>query len=415
MRNKKISPYFLGALSLTVFLLYGFFLFGPSDFLLLFGERINNLAGPFFTPSITVGELTQKKVEAEYGPRRLRILIVPGHEPAYGGAEYGELKEREMVLFVASNLKKYLEQKTIYDITITRDENGWNPTFANYFTANWDRIESFRLSSKTEMDRLLSNGSVFATSTPFHNEARADVARRLFGINLWANENDIDIVLHLHLNDYPRKKVSLPGDYQGFVIYVPEKQYSNAEASKAVANSITNRLSYYFTPSTMPGEVETVVEDQELIAVGRYNTADPVSVLIEYGYIYEQGLSNEEIRPLILREYAFQTYLGVEDFFSTPGLPVQKQKENSLPYYYFEKNIKVGDNPSVEAFLLQVKLSQLGFYPPQNYKKDDCPLTGKMAKCTKEALLNYQKEVGLNGDGSFFGPKTRQKLNTFPL
>lgn len=416
LKNKvkeKIRQTFFGALSLVIFLLYGLFIFGSSDFLFLFGEKINNLAGTYFTPSITVGELAQKKTEAENGLRRLRILIVPGHEPDYGGTEYGELKEREMVLFVASELKKDLEQKNTYEVIITRNENGWNPIFSDYFTINWDRIESFRLSSKNEMDRLLSGGFVFATSTPYHNEAPSDVARRLFGINLWANENDIDIVLHLHLNDYPRKNAFLPGKYQGFSIYIPEKQYSNSEASRAMAKSISNRLSYYFASSTMPGEVETVVEDQELIATGRYNTVDPVSVLIEYGYIYEPGFLFKEIRPLILREYAFQTYLGLEDFFNSPTSLTKK--ESAILPYYFEKNAQTGDQPSIDIFALQMKLSQLGLYPPVNYLKEDCPLTGKMAKCTKEALSIYQKEVGVEGDGSILGPRTRQKLNALSI
>lgn len=399
------------ALSFIIFLLYSLFIFGPTDFLFSLGQRIGNLAGPFFTPSITVGELAQKRIEAENGPRRIRILIMPGHEPNYGGAEYGELKERELVLSIAIELKKYLQQRKLYDVTLARDENGWNPSLANYFTANWDRIEAFRLSSKNEMDRLISAGSIFATSTPYHNNARPDVARRLFGINLWADENDIDIVLHLHLNDFPRKKVSLPGEYQGFSIYVPEKQYSNAEASRAVSQSIANRLSYFFASSTMPGEKATVVEDQELIAIGRYNTADPVSILIEYGYIYEPTLSSPDIRPLVLREYAFQTYLGLEDFFNASTSPSFSQKASSLLPYYFEKNIEAGAPPTAEAFLLQMKLSQLGFYPPLNYPKEDCPLTGRMAKCTKEALSNFQKESGIDGDGSILGPRTRQKLN----
>lgn len=415
MIDKKPRLFFIAFLFVAVFSLYGFFLFGPADFLFSLGQKINNLAGPFFTPSITVGELAQKRAEAEKGPRPLRILIVPGHEPTYGGAEFGNLKEREMVLFLGGELKKYLEQKNIYNVSITRNENGWNTDLLKYFNDNWERIESFRLSSKIEMDRLLSNGSLIATSSPLHNNAPPDAARRLYGMNLWANENDIDIVLHLHFNDFPRKNVSLPGEYQGFAIYVPERQYSNAEASNAVAKKIANRLSYYFATSTMPGEKETVVEDQELVAIGRYNTADPVSILIEYGYIYEPGFSYDNIRPLLLKEYAFQTYLGLEDFFNASSSLLQEEKLSSLLPRQFEKNIEAGKQASEDALALQLKLSQLGFYPPSDYPKTECPLTGKMAKCTKKALSNFQKEASIEGDGSFLGPKTRQALNALSL
>ena len=41
-----------------------------------------------------------------------------------------------------------------------------------------------------------------------------------------------------------------------------------------------------------PGE--GVVEDQELIAIGSFNTLNPIGLLIEYGYIYESQFYNKK-------------------------------------------------------------------------------------------------------------------------
>jgi len=147
-----------------------------------------------------------------------------------------------------------------------------------------------------------------------HNSASSEVATHLYGINKWSNENDIDLVLHLHINDMPRKNTSVAGPYVGFAIYVPEKQYSNAKASKEIGESLKNRLEDVMGVSTMPKESAGVIESQQLIAMGSYNTSDAASLLIEYGYIYETQYTIEASQRKFAKLVAEQTYQGLRDF-----------------------------------------------------------------------------------------------------
>jgi N-acetylmuramoyl-L-alanine amidase len=39
--------------------------------------------------------------------KKVRILIVPGHEPNFGGTEFGNLKERDMTVDLANNLSEF--------------------------------------------------------------------------------------------------------------------------------------------------------------------------------------------------------------------------------------------------------------------------------------------------------------------
>ena len=127
-----------------------------------------------------------------------------------------------------------------------------------------------------------------------HNFATVDTALKLYAINKWANENNIEIVFHIHFNDYPGRKFNQIGEYTGFSIYVPEYQLPNHRASSKLAESLKNQLEKYFTKSDLPAESSALIEDQELIAVGSNASRDGVSVLVEYGYIYEPPFRNEE-------------------------------------------------------------------------------------------------------------------------
>jgi N-acetylmuramoyl-L-alanine amidase len=52
---------------------------------------------------------------------------VPGHEPGYGGAEYGSLKEREMNVELANDLSEFLKNNGHYEVIGAR-QHKWNPT-----------------------------------------------------------------------------------------------------------------------------------------------------------------------------------------------------------------------------------------------------------------------------------------------
>lgn len=114
--------------------------------------------------------------------------------------------------------------------------------------------------------------------------------------------------MHIDFNDYPGRKGNT-GKYNGFSIYIPEKQYSNANASRDFAIKIKDQLEQILPISNMPKE-SAIVESQDLIAVGAYNSSDAISILIEYGYIYEPYFTNPNIQEYIFSEIANQTYWG---------------------------------------------------------------------------------------------------------
>jgi len=279
-------------------------------------STIDNVAGVFFVQSITVTDLQNTYKKASKRKDKVKVLLVAGHEPNYGGAEFRGIKERDVVVDIAEEIQKLLDEESEYKVVITRDKEKWNPEIEQFFKDEWDEIIPWKESYQREMIRLFNNGKVKqVTDGVPHNDAPPDVARRLYGINKWVNENGFDIVIHIHINDNPRKKKSLPGVYSGYAIYIPEGQYSNAEATKAIAEKIEARLAQTTTKSTLPKENTGLVEDQELVAIGRHNTVDAVSLLIEYGYIYEPWILDPVLREASIKEMAQQTVLGIKDFF----------------------------------------------------------------------------------------------------
>ncbi len=247
---------------------------------------------------------------------KVRVLIVPGHEPNYGGAEFGNLKERDMNVELGQDLQRFLSVDPHFEVFITRDSNGWNPEFASYFQNNWNDISQWMKASHDEFSHLVSIGEVAHTySTIIHNKAPLDVATRLYGITKWSNENNMDIVIHVHFNDNPRKNTSKAGDYSGFAMYVPASQYGNSTTTKTIAGNIFNRLKMYNPVSDFPGESNGVIDEPSLIAIGSNNTSDAASLLIEYRYIYEPQLQDPKTRSVTLNNLAYATYLGLQDFF----------------------------------------------------------------------------------------------------
>lgn len=279
-------------------------------------STIDNVAGVFFVQSITVADLQNTYKKASKRKDRVKILLVAGHEPNYGGAEFRGIKERDIAVDIAEEIQKLLDEEPEYKTVINRDKENWNPEIEQFFKDEWDEIIPWKESYQREMIRLFNNGKVKqVTDGVPHNDAPPDVARRLYGINKWVNENGFDIVIHIHINDNPRKKRNLPGVYSGYAIYIPEGQYSNAEATKAIAEKIEARFAQVFTKSNLPKENTGLIEDQELVAIGRHNTVDAVSLLIEYGYIYEAWIQDPALREINIKEMARQTVLGIKDFF----------------------------------------------------------------------------------------------------
>lgn len=367
-------------------------------------------AAVFFTQSTTSEQLRTAFDNASSTKKKLNVLIVPGHEPNFGGAEFRDVLERNLNADLSLYLAQYLVEDGHYEVVMTRGKDGWNPHLENYFITNDEDIKKFVRAQKMEMVRLVSEGKITTMSDAVpHNDAPSDVALRLFGINKWANEHNVDIIIHAHFNDSAPGNEWTPGEYNGFTIYTPERQYSNSQASQDIAKHIFNRLSKMFPVSNLPGEDQGIVEDQGLIAIGGSNSVDAVSLLVEYGYIYEPQFRVSSVRNIMLKELAFQTYLGLADFFGEIS-PVVGTHQSTLLPYSGDSVVKKTAMANTEVLAFQAGLLAKGFYPPENYSRNDCPLSGFFGSCTRTALTAFQLEFGINGEDGIVGPRTRAEL-----
>ena len=238
-----------------------------------------------------------------------------------------------------------------------------------------------------------------------HNSVSNNASLRLYAVNKWANENNIDLVIHGHFNDYPGHKYNKPGKYSGFTVYVPDSQYSNARASGEIGQAISTELQKVSPISDLPQESMPVVPDQDLIAVGAKGTRTGASILIEYGYIYEPQFNNPEVKSLILPELAYQTYAGLQKYFN----PTVTLASSTLPILITE-NLQSGIRGSGQVLSLQKVLADKGYYPPTGKTPTDCPLNGNFGPCVESAVKNFQSSYGVNPTG-VVGPITREKLN----
>lgn len=361
-------------------------------------------------PRTIVGLQQKYTIDAENGKAKIRILLVPGHEPGYGGAEYGSLKEREMTVDLAEELGTFLSANTKYQVVIARDQQNWSPTFADYFKTQWNNIISWQKDHRQESLRKVANSAPLPPPKVYHNSAPNDVAYRLYGMTKWSNENNIDIAIHVHFNDYPGHPYLTPGKYSGFAIYSPEKQYSNSTTTRAVARAIFNRLSRYNPVSDFPGESEGIIDERELIAIGANDTADAASLLVEYGYIYETQFTDSAAYKTAIKDLAFQTYLGLEDFFNPRGSSSLAAVYDTLALpHTWGPTFSEKNNKSPDVFALQTALLVDGLYPPKDKTKNDCPRTGKIGPCTQAAIESFQKKYGIDEKG--IGEKTVKELN----
>jgi len=378
-----------------------------------FTKVANQLAAVVSHNPRTIAGLQSKyNVAANRGIDKVRILIVPGHEPNYGGAEYGSIKERDLVVELANNLQQILANNDRYEVFVTRSSTAWAPAFADYFKNGWQDIIDWQQVYRKESEKLISITPVRSTPKVYHNSAAKDVAYRLYGITKWANENSVDIVIHLHLNDYPRSNASVPGKYEGFAIYIPEQVYLNSTTSKAVAESIFKRLSKYNPISDLKGESEGIVYEQDLIAIGVHNTSDAASVLLEYGYIYEPQFTNPALRSLALKDLAFQTYLGLQDFFDpSNAIRLSQSYDTLILPYRWKSTLTAKGAPVQDVYSMQTAFISEGSYPPPSKDMNDCPRTGTIGPCTTTSINIFQKNHGIVGEGGYAGPQTIDALN----
>lgn len=349
-------------------------------------------AAAFFVTSITVGQIRDKYAPPLASEKRVRVLIVPGHQPGAGGTEFGSVFERDLVVDIADRLAALLRNNGHYDVIVARSKTAWHPDLLAYFDNHSDAIDSFRQSQAAQMARHLSEGRMrLSADQVYHHETATRAALELYGINKWASENEVDITLHLHLNDFAGRRTGQVGAYDGFAVYIPERQYSNARASKTIGVSIARRLSENHATSTFPREDVGVVEDQELIAIGSNNSADSAALLLEYGYIYEPQFTHAAVRALALDEYAMATYRGLQDFFN--DVPTA-ERHGGLLDDVRALNLEIG-TAGAGIYKLQMALRTLGLYPPSGRTLRECPISGVAGECTVMALKEYQDRRSL--------------------
>ena len=367
------------------------------------------LATVFFSKSVDSVELVSRYDEVANTKSRRRakekninIMIVPGHDNDNSGAMVGNIKESEINLDLGLKLKKLLEEEKGIDVSIIRDQKGYDSDFEKYLKNNKDEILEFVNSQKTIMRDLIEEGKIESYFNTHGREALPEVVQTLYGINKYVNDKDFDIVMHIHFNDYPGR-VGKVGKHNGFAIYVPEGQYSNAEASYDLAEKIKDQLAVFLPESSLKQE-KYITEDQEYIAIGAYNTVEPISLLIEYGYIYESQFTDYETGPIFISELAKQTYYGITNYLNDKDKITNNFFED-LENYDWDRDLQNGDR-GVDVLALQKYLMSKDYYPHNN-NLNLCPLSGYFGDCTEKALQNYQNDNDIKSTG-YFGSLTKK-------
>ena len=281
-----------------------------KKFLSVFFVILIVFSAPFFIYAKTVKKVTQTPTI-----KPIRILIVPGHDNETWGAQYGNIKEADMNLVLAKQIYAILKKDKRFEVYITRDSLGYTKTFADYFSSHQKDIKDFKENAKKEMKNNIASGVVIKKDGVPHVGVNESVAMNLYGINKWAGGNNIDAVIHVHFNDYPRDTKWEMGKYKGFAVYMPEGQMPNAEKTVPLAQSIFKELHKKYMTSTYEEEKAGLIPDQKLIALGANNTL-PVntrSVLIEYGYIYR--FANSTMRHKSYKSMSELTANGIKNYF----------------------------------------------------------------------------------------------------
>ncbi len=243
------------------------------------------------------------------------ILIVPGHDTNTGGASYKNLYERDLVVDVANDISVIMSKDPDYKIIIARDKQVWTPVLANYFLNDKQAILDFKNQHQiADKIRIASGQEKVIPDAAIHSTADTKTAIELYGINKWADENDVDLVIHLHFNSSQRKNPNLPGSYHGFDMFIPDAQRANYAASRVIAEDIYTQLQKKFEPETLGSTFNSLYEDQSLIALGASNTLTKPAVLIEYAYIYEKMLQASTSRAQALEQMAKQTVVGIMNY-----------------------------------------------------------------------------------------------------
>jgi N-acetylmuramoyl-L-alanine amidase len=389
-------------------------MFEKRKYIVLFGAVMMGIfVMPHSSFAATAQDIINRYTSSLITGQKVNVLVVPGHDDEYWGTEFGDIREGDVTVAIGQHLYNYLRNDPRLDVTITRTQMGYTDTFKNYFETNRTQIQDFIKSAQASHQQKVSNGEILINEVVPHNNAKPEVAHRLYGINKWANENNIDLVIHIHVNDHGGRVWGTAGKYQGFSMYYPAKEYSNSVTSETLGKAIFDELLKRNTPSDYPPEAAGLIPDHELIAIGAADTLKAASVLVEYGYIYEPQFLNVDNRDALTRDLAYQTFLGMHTFFgdrakygngfvnTTSATTAVSAKNNYLPYTW-KKDLKKGTGSTADINALQAALTKSGVY--------SCGIVGTFGPCTEKGVKAFQKKYGISQTGTV-GPQTRAKLN----
>jgi N-acetylmuramoyl-L-alanine amidase len=357
------------------------------------------------TDTVIEMEPVQKKYESG---NIVRVLIVPGHDNEFSGAQFGSIIEADLALSLGKKIAEKLSSSPQFFVTITRNDEGYIPELSDYFLSNEKEIYAFIKDKKKKTTRAIDSGKIIVEDQITHNDAPSAVAFRLYAINKWASENKYDLILHIHFNDYWPRAFNKQGEYGGFTIYTPDDMLPNGTVSKPFADAIGSRLKKTWYQSNLPIEKEFanengVVPDFKLIALGSNMTLTTPSILVEYSYIYEPFIGSE-LFDLTSEVMAEATTLGISEYVAKGVYDI-----SSLSYEWTSL-LSPSPKRKPDIIALQYALYEIGMYPPASFTKEKCPLSGIFGPCTKAAVQQFQKSKQLMTSG-VLTPSTRTALN----
>ena len=243
---------------------------------------------------------------------------MPGHDTNTGGAQFRDIYERDIVVDIAEKIADELNTQSGYNVIVARNTQVWNPILQNYFDDNKQSIIDWKDALQATDKTLMATGQEkVVPDMASHSEVDSKSSLELYGINKWADDNDVDLVIHLHFNNTERADMNEPGSLHGFTMFIPDSQRENSTTSRAIAKDIFTELKKDFSPEIVNNDPDGLIEDQSLIALGASNTLTKPAMLIEYGYVYEEDLWTPSDREKTLSEMATETVAGIIDYVNS--------------------------------------------------------------------------------------------------
>ena len=91
-------------------------------------------------------------------PKTFNILIIPGHDAKDGGANYKNVYERDLAAVIGKKIADILSTAVIYNITVARNTNNWNPVFSAYFQGEKQEIIDWKNKCQANEKSLIVSG-----------------------------------------------------------------------------------------------------------------------------------------------------------------------------------------------------------------------------------------------------------------